>query len=259
MEDIKHKLFLKWLIYISSVIGLMSLGVVTGLFEKAILFDKSYLIIVMTALWILVEIKLAKTAIVLSNNINQIKHLYLWCKEHRKDLKIYVRSKMIIVSGFSSKDQSTKTLSINNKFIVSFANKLFDRKFNNSNYALGSSDILKNLEDELFDNNTANHYNAIILLIGVIGTVVGIIMTLWPFISLTDLTNLNELMANAGSVWAGIGTALFPSAISLLYSILLMFNDKIIISGSTEMIRVTTDLTESFLLSHMVDEDEPTP
>ena len=109
--------------------------------------------------------------------------------------------------------------------------------------------LLQNLQEKLFDRNSWGFHAAqMLLMFGLIGTILGIILTFWPFLSTTQVLNITAIQENLSKVFAGVGAALFPSAFSAVYAVLSMFNDKMLNSGTVELSDQITNISETYVV-----------
>lgn len=83
--------------------------------------------------------------------------------------------------------------------------------------------------------------------VGILATVVGVIMALWPFVSKIGV-DTETLRNNLGPFFQGVAVAFIPTAVSFVFKIALDFNSRILTSGANELLETVTEISEVYVL-----------
>lgn len=100
--------------------------------------------------------------------------------------------------------------------------KLDQQTFNSINHKEISTTIASIFAQHRF----VNFMSEIIVTLGIFGTVIGVILALMPFLSLTNFDPV-KLQPQLLQMFSGIAVAFFPTAISILIKVFLDFNTRI--------------------------------
>lgn len=97
-----------------------------------------------------------------------------------------------------------------------------DRQTTNSH----DKEISKTIESIFAQHRFVNFMSEIIVTLGIFGTVIGVILALMPFFSLTSFDPV-KLQPQLLQMFSGIAVAFFPTAISILIKVFLDVNARI--------------------------------
>lgn len=251
MSIYTHKILLFWLIYIVTIIGSIGIAGYTGILQNGFLFDKSHLTFVIFGFWMISEIIIG---FIIYNSSKQLSNLQLikkWLKENPL-------TDITIIDGVITLKSDTTYYTLKNDWFSRHINNLILRYTQSSRKSSFNQKILlDSLSDKIFTkNNWAYNSSTTIILLGLVGTVVGIILTFYPFLDATVIIDVNRIKESLGLIFAGVGAAFYPSAFSAIICVFLQFLDKILSIASAEIVDEITNLSETYILPCLEKTDE---
>jgi hypothetical protein len=241
----KHQLFLTWLVYIVSVISIVVLAGYFGIIQMGFALDKSHLSEILTGFYVLSEVYLGYLVIKTSRELTYSHDIGKFL-DHTPDAQFKLENDVVVVENTTGKTQTIKP-----SFLAEHITNLIQRSqhWTGKKKKLDQGLLLDAISDRIHDsNNYSQHALMIILFSGFIGTVIGIIWTFLPFMDPNNPLDLTNIQAHLPTVFGGVGAAFFPSAFSAVYSLFMLFNDRLLSRGSNDLTYVITTISETHVV-----------
>ncbi|MCS7317093.1 MAG: MotA/TolQ/ExbB proton channel family protein [Candidatus Dojkabacteria bacterium] len=152
------------------------------------IYDKSYLSILILFVWIFFEIKIGKDIYLLAKNS-------------------YIMEKK------------------SEEVLLKYKNTYFHEFLNSENKIQYKSYIQQKMDKKLEFNWIMLN---IMIFLGLIGTIVGIIITFYPFINEENNLQITNIKNILPTIFSGLGVAFFPSLASAIFCTLMIVSDRIL-------------------------------
>lgn len=109
------------------------------------------------------------------------------------------------------------------------------------NHEIINDDIEKKLNKKLEFNWIAMN---IMVFMGLIGTIVGIIITFYPFIVDVSMISTDAIKNVLPIIFSGLGIAFFPSLVSAIFSVNLIISDRILQNNISYFLHIKDNLNK---------------
>ncbi|KKM60987.1 hypothetical protein LCGC14_1536230 [marine sediment metagenome] len=219
IADATHELFLRWVLINVTVAFAVAGAAYHGLLHIIYLNDPSYLTYLITLLYLAVT---AYTGV----------RTY-WVSRQQKLLK-----------EFKQKLHEEDIVDITKTDSIIF-NHLADLR------ATGKNDqtvILMCRSNDVHDKHEVIwHYGDVLVNLGLVGTVVGFTMALWPFFILPEFT-FEAVKGVLGTISGGIAVALFTTGLGITTSVIIKVQARYLETGTNQLMTQLAYLTETKLI-----------
>jgi biopolymer transport protein ExbB/TolQ len=227
------KFFLLWLFYINSVLGLIIIASFFGIFQIGFVYDKSYLSYVIFAWWAIAE------AVFATNLWNQSREFSM-------------------LSQFREQLQQTKDLDLvmlepkfKGSLVQSHVNYIRQRYFN-SKQPVDQNQLIAALERRLMNLNSFGWLASnLMVFLGLLGTVIGIVLTFYPFIDNNTAIDIARIQSHLSSIFSGVGAAFFPSIYSAIFCIFILISDRISNNSTYRLLNELATFSETEILIYV--------
>jgi biopolymer transport protein ExbB/TolQ len=227
----KKNIFFAYLVYISTILTAAFFSWQFNFFSIAFHYDESYFTLLITFLYIVFESVCGIRIYKLTKSIDETKK-YFTHMSKIKNLSIAKENENVFyLDGFIKYEIKQKELK---QHVID----LLDKKNNQTvNLKLNNKVLLQNVSDDLENkHNIAYVFTEILIWLGLIGTILGIILTFLPFISGQVTIDGNNVQQTLALLFKGVGSAFFPSIAAAIASLLLKGSDYLLLEGSNELI-----------------------
>ena len=234
------KFFLIWFFYINSVVGLILLSYWMGIFQLGFFYDKSYLSFVILAWW-----AIAETVIGLNvwNQAKEFKALENFKKQIMIDKNL---ARALMMPEYK------------NTLVATYSEYLLRRNMN-SKQPIDQTQMAAALERRLMNRSSFGWLASnLMVFLGLLGTVIGIVLTFWPFIDTTVVIDVARIQTHLSSIFSGVGAAFFPSIYSAVFCMFILISDRIFNNSTHKLLNDLTAFFETNLLHHMEDTNADT-
>lgn len=218
ITDTTHELFLKWvLINVTVTFALVAAGY-HGLLHKLYLNDPSHLTILITVIYLFTTIYCG---------------IRTWSvSKQQKLLKNFIRKF----------NDDTIDLSETDGIVYSHMNDIAESGTDNQTI------LLTCRANDLHDKHEIIHYCADVLLkLGLLGTVIGFILALWPLYMLDEFT-FEAVKGQLGTISGGIGVALLTTFAGIVTNIVVGLQAHFLETGTNQLMTRLAHLTETKLI-----------
>jgi uncharacterized membrane protein YecN with MAPEG domain len=203
-----------------------------GFLSIATKYDESYFTLLISALYAIFETMCGIKIYKLSKSIIQAKK-HLFRMKQMQNLKIVQKDDKVFY-GNGQEDFEIKESNLSNHIL-----DLLYKKSNMETGKLNNKILINNVSSELVDEHIlAFIFMEVLIWLGLIGTILGIILTFYPFISGTIIINAGNVQQTLSVIFKGVGSAFFPSIVSAICSLYLKGSDYFLVKGSNELISV---------------------
>lgn len=259
MQYYKHKLFLRYLVFIVFVLSIFGAAFLTGILGLAIKYDKSYLVLLITCVYVSAELYIGRLVygtskeLMITHQINDI-----LSETVNPQFKIYNNELYVVSEGTESEATGERLESCT---LVQHIKNLVSRSqhWSGKKPRLDQRVLISTLGEKIYAKNSfASTAASVVIYLGILGTVIGIIITFWPFIDTQVVLDVPKIQQNLGQVFSGVGAAFFPSAVAYLYNIFLILDDRLLISNTTELVDDITNISETYVVPVLERRDEQT-
>jgi biopolymer transport protein ExbB/TolQ len=227
------RFFLLWFFYINSVIGLMLISYWMGIFQLGFQYDKSYLSFVILGWWVIAE------AVIGLNVWSQTRE-FRALESFKKQLAV---------------DNNLKSVLMMPQFENTLVAKHVDyivRRYENSKQSVDQTQMAAALERRLMNRNSFGWLASnLMVFLGLLGTVIGIVLTFWPFIDTTTAIDIARIQTHLSSIFAGVGAAFFPSIYSAIFCVFILISDRISNNSTHTLLNDLTAFSETEVLSYV--------
>ena len=230
--------FLKWLILTGIVIFALALSWYFGLIQMLVKSDRSYISLVIFALYVATSLHCLWLILVISREINCARRV-------REQIEAGTE-------GYSVKGESVR-LSNGEELvpckITNHIRNLILKAGHQGNSRLDQSLLLRSLSDQLKGSQQLGWFVADVLLkLGLLGTVIGFILMLAPIggINTFDVETMKSALTSMSS---GMAVALFTTLAGLISGTLLKVQYYFLDDGTAYLFGITTELTEVHVVS----------
>jgi hypothetical protein len=177
-----------------------------------------------------------------SKELEAIKNLQLFLE--KEDAHLEISETHISVKN----DKNNHEFSLDKSIVGQHIRNIIKSKV--SPDKLGQKLYIDLLGNKIYNRNTyAQHASNLIVFFGLFGTIVGIIMTFWPYMQAGNVGNMIlKIQSELGAVFSGVGAAFYPSAFAAIACIFLIINDRILMLATSELIDKITILTENYII-----------
>lgn len=228
----KKNIFLVYLIYMMGVVTTIFFAWQFGFLSIATKYDESYFTLIISALYGIFETMCGIKIYKLSKSIIQAKK-HLFRMKQMQNLKIIEKDDKVFY-GDGNSEFEIKESNLSNHIL-----DLLHKKSNLESARLNNKVLINNVSSELLDeHNLAYIFTEVLIWLGLIGTILGIILTFYPFISGTVIINSGNVQQTLDVIFKGVGSAFFPSIASAICSLFLKGSDYLLVKGSTELISI---------------------
>jgi hypothetical protein len=251
----KHSLLLKWLIYIVAVTAIIGTTWITGLLNIGFSLDKSYLTYVITIFYVMAEMYIAYRVVQTSDELVDTHNTGVYLDSIRQPGFSVQNDKVYIVD----EDDKTVFRELTAPNLTSHIRNLVKRSqhWSGKKPRLDQRVLIDSLGDQIFEKNSFPYLAIeIILYAGLVGTILGIIMTFYPFMDPAHPLDLTKIQANLPTVFGGVGAAFLPSLFSAVLAVFMTFNNKILLKGSNDLIDNITTISETHVVPVLEKRDE---
>ncbi len=237
MADITNvankKFFLIWLFYINSVVGFILITYWMGMFQLGFQYDKSHLSFVILAWWIIAE------AVIGTNIWNQTKEFK--ALENFKKQMVHIQNLTDLVQ-----------LSCYKNTIVAMHVSYILNRYKNSKNPVDQTQMASALERRLMNRSSFGWLAAnLMVFLGLLGTVIGIVLTFWPFIDITTSLDVTKIQMHLSSIFSGVGAAFFPSIYSAVFCVFILISDRIFNNSTHKLLNDLTEFSETEVLRYL--------
>lgn len=251
-----NKVFLSWLLYCVLVIFVLGALWRLGIPQIAYRYDKSYLGLGLTVMWILAEIFSFWHAILVSREQKTAGKLSSFV-ELGKLVGLETVSNTVSISS-ELPNGTLNLISFSNSSVASHLTALIKKSRNSQGGKIDQNLMLDIATERLRARTSASEFlSARIVWLGVFATILGVILAFWPL--LTSGFNIEEIKGNLGGFFGGIAVAFIPTAISFLYKVALDFESRIISSGVEETMDELAMVCETHIIPYLESSNVQTP
>lgn len=246
MEQYKHRLFVTWLIYIVAVLAIFVAGWFTNLLPLSFYYDKSYFSILVVSFYFLYEGYSAYLFSSTSSEMVKVEATKVFLNNIKTKPSINIDNNVVITDG---NDMYAPRHVVESKYLSNHIRNLVQRQnATNSSIRLEQGVLKETLEDGLWnDKAKTGTMRMMVLELGLVGTVVGIIMTFWPYMTGTavDLTQIQNLLP---LVFSSVGAVFFPTVYTAICSLFLVMNERLMDSGLTTLSNTISEIIEIHII-----------
>ena len=234
-----HKVFLTWLLYLVIII-LIGVGLCyLNIAQIAIDNDRSYLTLVLLAMYGLSEILSARQAWIISKEHVIASNVSKWVRQNNLTSSRVLDDDSIILS--SGLVNYVVPCSETSKHFIALGDMAADGNQVNQNILLT---VLSNrLNSQI---SIISFVAGRVVWIGILATILGVILAFWPLLS-TGMT-IEAIRPKLGGFFSGIAVAFIPTAASFVFKIALDFSTKILSNGSLEIVNMVARASETKIL-----------
>jgi len=227
------KFFLLWFFYINSVIGLILLSYWMGIFQLGFQYDKSYLSFVILGWWVVAE------SVIGLNVWNQTRE-FKCLNGFKKQLAIGNNLNSVLAMP-----------QFNNSLVANYAAYML-RRYENSKQSFDQTQMAAALERKLMNRNSFGWLASnLIVFLGLLGTVIGIVLTFWPFINTSVAIDIARIQTHLSSIFAGVGAAFFPSIYSAIFCVFILISDRISNNSTHALLNELMAVLETDVIAHV--------
>jgi hypothetical protein len=239
---ITHKVFLKWLLYITVMIFIMSALGLLGIVQLTFAYDHIYLGSMLVLMYLAAEGLAAKEAIRISQENVKTNRLREWLKSHSLVKHIYVNGANRVTLRAHE-----ESFEVEPSYIADHIQNLVTK----SRHGLSSINqriLLDGLADRVYFRSLIGDFiSARIVWIGILATILGVIMAFWPFVNINGL-DIEAIRQNLGPFFRGVAVAFLPTAVSFVCKVALDFNTRILMAGANELLDTITTIGEAHIV-----------
>jgi hypothetical protein len=250
----RHQLFLTWLVYIVSIVTIISAAGVFGLIQLGFRLDKSFLSLAISVFYILSESYLGYLVVKTSKELVYSHDIGKFL-DHTPNATFKLENDLVKIED----GNGTELKTIKPSFLAEHITNLIQRSqhWSGKKPRLDQRVLLDTLSDRIFEKNSFSYLSKeIVLFSGLVGTIIGIILTFYPFMDPAHPLDLTNIQNNLPAVFGGVGAAFFPSAFSAVYAVFLTFNDKLLTRGSGDLTNLITTISETHVVPVLEKRDE---
>lgn len=242
---VAHKIILYWLLYLSVIVFSAGVLLLLGLPQIAVRNDHAYLSLGLLVAYFTAEMLSGIKTVALSRLHLRATKALEWLKAN-KLIGLYVESDGTVVMSSNRGVPACALPSASP--ITQHVRAIIDKARNGRDGAPVNQRILLDaFADSLYIRTSIGDFIASrIVWVGIFATVIGVILTFWPFMQ--SGMSIDNMKNNAALIFAGIAVAFIPTAASFVFKIALDFNTRLIVSGTNEVIDALTMATESYII-----------
>ena len=233
----QHKLFLRWLVYFVLVVFAVVAGWYFDIIPFILKHDQSYLTYAIAVFYVLTELylgiqsfRISKELLLVNQGVDILSTQNLSSIEDDGDT--------IVIKHGDVEERLERSI------LVNHINNLLRRRAMNR---VDQQALLNLAADQAFARSERGLFMAdIITLLGLLGTMVGLIIAFFPFFEGDfDITRGQEILTH---LFNGISVAFFTTATAIACSILIRVNAKHLESGLQELIDSITVISETSII-----------
>lgn len=235
---LKHKVFLLWLLYAVTVV-LVSAGLFyLGIPQIALLYDHSYLTVVLLALYSIAEGLSARQAWKISSEQLSANMLSEWLDHN------------VLQSVDAGPDGSTILANDNGGYVIDrsvTASHVLGLRDMSHSSKVDQSILLDVMADRLHAGvSTIEFVGSRIVWIGIMATILGVIIAFWPLLG--GGLAVEMIRMKLGGFFSGLAVAFIPTLASFVFKIALDFGTQILRSGCHDIVNTVAALSETKIL-----------
>ncbi len=222
---IPHKLFLSWLLYIIIVIFLFIISWYAGYLQIITANDPTYITYGIIVLFILTEIYMLSIHIIADKELNYITHIN----------KLFENKENLSISKNDFKDM------IPQSSVQKYITNLYDLK------SPVNMNLLHAMADNLQNKNYGWFMSDLMIRLGLLGTVVGLIISFMPFIERAftgGSFDPKQIQGIISELFQGIAAAFFTTAAGIIFGTFTSISSRIYDSGIHAITDKMTCITE---------------
>lgn len=245
---ITHKIFLYWLLYVTTVLFAISIAVLLGLPQLVISHDHSYLSILLIGMYIITEVLSGYRSIWISSLHRTVFDTAQWLKTNKlKHIETDLEGSALELvnehgDGLILKDTSPFT-----QLIIAMKS---ERANNSTNGNLDSMMLMEAFAENLARRSSICSFMATrIVWVGILATIVGVIIAFWPF-QQAGMT-IDMMRENIAQFFSGVAVAFIPTAVSFVFKIALDFNSAIVDNGVSEIIESAANSSATYIIPYL--------
>jgi len=139
----------------------------------------------------------------------------------------------------------------NNSLVVKYATYIVHRH-KNSKQSLDQTQMAAALERKLMNQNSFGWLASnLMVFLGLLGTVIGIVLTFWPFIDTSMVIDIARIQTHLSSIFAGVGAAFFPSIYSAIFCVFILISDRISNNSTHALLNELIAVLETAVLAQV--------
>jgi biopolymer transport protein ExbB/TolQ len=233
----KHKLFLRWLVYFVLVVFAVLAGCFFDIIPFILKHDRSYLTYAIAVFYVLTELYLGMQSFRISKELHLV-HQGVDILSAQNLSSIKDDGDAIVIKYGDVEEH------LEHSFLVNHIHNLLRRRAMNR---VDQQALLNLAADQAFSRSERGLFMAdIITLLGLLGTMVGLIIAFFPFFEGDfDITRGQLILTH---LFNGISVAFFTTATAIACSILIRVNSKHLEAGLQEMIDGITVISETSII-----------
>jgi hypothetical protein len=246
-----HRVFLLWLLYLVLVIFGLCVASYLELLQIALHYDRSYLTVLLFALYGIAELAAGRQAWLISRENLITDQAMRWLATHKLQQIIvtFDKVKFLPTLACSQPYDLPKSSLADHVTLLCIEADAGQRN-------IQQTVLLDILADRVYARSMIGDFLAArIVWIGIFATILGVIMAFWPMI---DGITIDAMRTNLGGFFGGIAVAFIPTAVSFACKIILDFNTKIIASGVDRLIDKIASIAETEVLPFLASDGKIT-
>ena len=240
-----HRVFLLWLLYLVLVIFGIGALAVLGVPQMALRYDRSYLTLLLFAMYALAEITSGRQAWLISQDNRVVDQVIHWLTWHKLGHIAIKKNESVQLLEAGDNLNPLNRCVVPSSAIADYLTMLCV-KANAGQRTIQQRTMIEIMADRLYSRALIGDFIASqIVWVGILATIIGVILAFWPMI---DGDSLDAMRSNLGRFFGGIAVAFIPTAASFVCKITLDINTRIIVSGVRELVEKIAGVAETEVL-----------
>ena len=254
MRFLTHRVFLFWLLHLVLVIFGIGVLLLLGLPQMALRHDRSYLTLLLFAMYGTAEVLSGWHAWAISEDNRTVDRVIRWLTWHKLGHIAIKKDESVQLL----KAESTNPLDrcVVQRSAIADHLTMLCAKADAGQRTIDQGTMLDITAEGLYARALIGDFIAAqIVWVGILATIVGVILAFWPMI---DGVSIDAMRTNLGQFFGGIAVAFIPTAVSFVCKITLDINTRIIASGVRQLVEKIAYVAETKVLPFLHNDGKTT-